>query len=528
MFKSLRVVDVPGRPTFGECCAEWVFDFVRAIFGAYDEASAKRLIAEFFLLVSKKNTKSTIAAGIMLTALIRNWRHSAELLIIAPTLEVAGNSYKPAADMVRADPELSDLLHVQDNFRKITHRITKAYLNVVAADTDSVGGKKAAFVLIDELWIFGKRAGADAMLREATGGLVARPEGFVIYLSTQSDDPPAGVFKEKLDYFRDVRDGKVVDRKKLAVLYEFPEAMLKAEAYLKPENFYVTNPNIGKSVSAEWLEEKLAEAMRGAPEGKALHLAKHLNVEIGMRLRANRWPGADHWAAATWAPSLGQPVKLTLEELLARCDVVVMGGDGGGLDDLLGLAVLGRERGTRRWLLWCRAWCFAGVLELRKELAPRLRDFQKAGDLRIVDRLGDDMEELTELAKKVKASGKLPAKNAVGVDPAGLGGVVEALNLAGILPEQIVGISQGWKLAGAIGTTERALADGTMWHAGQPLMAYCVASAKVEPKGNAKLITKQAAGTSKIDPLMATFNAVSLMSLNPQGVGVSFWDKAAA
>jgi phage terminase large subunit-like protein len=37
----------------------------------------------------------------------------------------------------------------------------------------------------------------------------------------------------------------------------------------------------------------------------------------------------------------------------------------------------------------------------------------------------------------------------------------------------------------------------------------------VEPKGNAILITKQASGSAKIDPLMATFNAVSLMALNP-------------
>ena len=513
MFKSLRVVDVAGRPTFGECADEWVFDFVRAIFGAYDAKRARRLITEFFLLISKKNTKSTIAAGVMVTALIRNWRHSAELLILAPTLEVANNAFKPAADMVRADEDLDALLSVQDNFRQITHRITKAVLKVVAADAATVGGKKAAFVLVDELWEFGKKAGADAMLREATGGRASRPEGFVIYLSTQSDDPPAGVFKAKLDYFRDVRDGRVVDPKSLAVLYEFPPAMIEARAYLEPENFYITNPNLGRSVDAEYLSDELAKAQRDGPGSVATFLSKHLNVEIGMRLRADRWPGADHWDAAA------VEIVLTLEELLARCEVVTMGGDGGGLDDLLGLAVLGREKGTRRWLLWCRAWCYELALERRKSIAPTLRDFEKAGELRIVARLGEDMAELSELARKVVTSGKLPAKSAVGLDAAGIGGIVDALNLAGVTAEQIVGVSQGWRLTGAIGTTERGLADGTIKHAGQKLMAWCVGNAKVEPRGNAKIITKAASGIGKIDPLMAAFNAVTLMSLNPAARG---------
>ena len=46
-------------------------------------------------------------------------------------------------------------------------------------------------------------------------------------------------------------------------------------------------------------------------------------------------------------------------------------------------------------------------------------------------------------------------------------------------------------------------------------MAWAVSNARVEPKGNAIVITKQASGTAKIDPLMAAFNAVAWMSANP-------------
>ncbi|HBC6019489.1 TPA: hypothetical protein KEV89_005152, partial [Escherichia coli] len=235
-------VDAPGSPTFGESCAPWVFDLVAALFGSYDAQTGVRHIKEVFILIPKKNSKSTLAAGIMMTALLLNWRQAAGYTILAPTVEVAANAFNPARDMVRRDDDLDDLCQVQTHIRTITHRVA--------------------------------------------------------------------------EYVRRIHEAELLDH--------------------------------------------------------------------------------------------------------------------------------------------------------------------------------------------------------IGIDPSGVGQILDSLAEAGIPDGIVVGISQGWKLGGAIKTTERKLAEGVLVHGGQPLMAWCVGNARVEPKGNAILITKQASGRGKIDPLMALFNAVSLMSLNPE------------
>lgn len=511
IFRQLKIVDAPGSPTFGESCAEWVFDLVRSIFGAYDADSGRRLITEWFILIPKKNSKSTIAAGIMMTAVILNWRQSAEFSVLAPTVEVANNAFAPARDMVQKDDELEVLMHVQTHIKTITHRESGAALKVLAADQNTVGGKKSVGTLVDELHLFGKMPSAENMFREALGGLASRPEGFVIWLTTQSDEPPAGVFKQKLDYARDVRDGKIIDPGFVPIIFEHPPEMVENGDCLKLENMALVNPNMGYSVDQAFLEREFRKAELAGGESFRGFLAKHANVEIGMNLRSDRWAGADFWQKQ------GKEPGLTLEQIIDRSDVIDVGIDGGGLDDLLGLAVVGRDKVTRKWLAWTHAWAHPSVLERRKQEAARFQDFAKDGDLTLVKTIGDDVADVADIVSIVYESGLL---DRVGVDPSGIGAILEALSEAGIHEDKVIGISQGWKMTGAIKTAERKMAEGVLIHGGQPMMNWCVGNAKVEPRGNAVIITKQAAGSAKIDPLMALFNAVTLMSLSPEAQNI--------
>jgi phage terminase large subunit-like protein len=532
VFKSLKAVDIAGCPRFGDVCRPWVFDFVAAVFGAYNEETGRQLINEFLLLISKKNGKSTIAAGIMVTALVLNWRQMGELTILAPTIEVARNSADPAMAMVQRDEELLEILRPIPHLKTIEHRTTGASLKIVAADSETVAGGKAGFVLIDEEWLFGKSSKAENMLREAIGGLAARPEGWVIKLSTQSDEPPAGVWKDDLIRFRDIRDGKLIAPRSLGVLYEFPTDMVKDGSYKKPENWYITNPNLDASVDRKFIHDEWEKAKRNGPKSLVGFYAKYLNIEPGIGQRSDGWAGAEYWKRQ-------DDSEITLQALIDRSEVIVVGLDGGGLDDLYGLYLIGREpqeievtveteengekivtkKRVKRWLGWGHAWCHRIVLERRQTIASVLEDFEKAGTLTIIDDTLGDVDQIVEIIKRVRDAGKLYC---VAVDPAGLGDMVDALSEARITQDNketernfVVGVSQGYGLMNAIKTAERKLANRTLIHSPSGVMDWAVGNLKIEPTATAIRATKQNAGDAKIDPVMALFDAASIMQMNP-------------
>lgn len=545
IFKSLKIVDAPGSPTMGEACRPWVFDFVGSIFGAYDAHGVcgepgRQLIRYFFLLIAKKNIKSTLAAGVMVTALVRNWRESGEFYIVAPTKEIADNSFAPARDMVQSHDTLSAILKPSAG-RVIEHRNTGAFLKVVAADSETVSGKKTIGLFNDEIWLFGKRANAGNIFREVMGGLASRPEGFVIDASTQGDNPPAGVFAQRLEKFRAIRDGKRIDKRSLGLLYEFPPSMIESGAYKDPKNFYIPNPNLNASVDEQYLLEQLAEAQQNGRSELIGFYAKHLNVQPGMAERSDSWAGVLVWER-------GIEVGLALDEILRRSEVVTIGIDGGGLDDLLGVALIGRERGTKRWLGWAHALISDIGIERRKANIEDYNRFEQQGDLTKftyvkpatidlvkqpdgswADTAGNAVvpaaiprdagrQFIFNLVKRVQDLGLLAQ---VGVDAAGIGAIVDDLGELGVTQDAstLDSVRQGIALMGAIKTIEIKLADYSFRHGGGEMLAWCVGNLRVIPTRTAMMVARDEAGFGKVDPAMALFNAAHLMGLNPEPEG---------
>lgn len=521
VFNRLKLADVPGTPTMAEAAGEWFRDIVRALFGSIlDPVTRARMIRELFLLVPKKNNKTTGGALLMLTALLLNLRPRANFIMTAPVQDVAEIAFSAASGAIQLDPVLDKKLHIRDHLKTIIHRETKAELQIMTFDPAVLTGQKVSGgALIDELHVVAKMARASSAIRQLRGGMMPYPDAFLAFITTQSEDAPAGVFRAELMKARAIRDGKQAGAM-LPVLYELPAAMQKDQAvWRNPKNWKMVTPNAGRSVSIDRLKEEFVTAENTGEAELREWASQHLNIEIGLALHSDRWAGADYWEDQARS-------EFTLDQLLARCEVVDVGIDGGGLDDLLGLAVLGRDTKTKDWVLWTHAWAHPSVLERRKSEAERFKDFARDGDLTLVDKIGDDVEEVAGIVAHVYASGKL---DKIGIDQHGIGAILDALVLAKIPTkvrgpdgkeyDRIVGISQGWKMTGAIKTTERRLAEGGLIHGGQPMMNWCTSNAKVEPRGNAVIITKQAAGFAKIDPLMATFDAVTLMSMNPPAPG---------
>ncbi|RWG36220.1 MAG: terminase large subunit [Mesorhizobium sp.] len=519
-FNRLKLPDIPGNPPLAEACGEWFREILVAFLASEDPETRERLVWELLCMVPKKNSKTTYVAALGLTALFMEEAPNRQMLIVAPSQNISERCFTQAQGMIQLDPRLAAIFKVQDHLKCITRLKTGTELNVKTFDTSIVTGEIPVLTIIDELHELGKKKGAAAVMQQIRGGGITMQGGQTLMITTQSDEQPAGIWKTELEKARRIRDGKGGSAPiMLPVLYEFPAELQKDHAYWRDRRHWkYLLPNIGRSISPQRLVEDYENNGSVTKETEQIWASQHLNIEIGVGLADEGWRGAEYW-------ELCSDETLTLDALMARSEVAVVGADGGGLDDLFGVCVIGREKVTRRWLVWSHAFAHPKVLEVRKEIAARLKDFEAEGSLTFCG-VSQYIEKIAAIAAKLRDAGLLPEKNAVGFDPNNIAAFVDALALKQIEGPMLHRLRQGTALSPALWGLEQKLSDDTISHSGLDLMNWVVGNVKVEKKGNGDMATKEAAGSAKIDPFVAMLCAAILMSWNPEATGTSFWEAA--
>lgn len=512
-FDELQLPDVPGKPKMRDACGEWFRDIVRASFGSWEPETKTRHIREIFALAPKGSSKTSYSAGMAITLMLMNNRPRAEGLFIGPTQAVSDRAYEQAVGMIDESTDLKKRFRPRDHIKTIEDLSNKSEMKVKTFDLNILTGSILIFAMLDELHLLGKNQHTAKVLRQIRGGLNKTAEGLLLITTTQSDEIPAGAFSRELLTARMMRDGKFKGqnvRSMLPILYEFPPLIARNQALWEdPANWPMVMPNLGKSVHLSDLVPDWQTEKAKTEQDRKIWASQHLNIEIGVGMKSDGWPGADFWERR-------EDETLTLETLIERSEVIVVGIDGGGLDDLFGFTALGREKDTKRWLSWSHAWCHEGVLDRRQTIAAQLQDFSDDEELTIVD---DELKDLADIVAKISMIDEAGVLACVAIDSEGpYGEFVDALALIDVTEEndKVVGIGQGYKLMNAIKTAERKLANGTLIHAPSGLMDWCVGNVRIEPTATAIRATKQNAGDAKIDPVMALFDAVTVMIGNPE------------
>lgn len=267
----------------------WQEDDIRAVFGWRHDTTLARLVREWFMAEARKNGKSTEVSGLALGLLVLDNEPVAEIYGCAGDKDQAKLCHEQAKQMVLASPELNNRLEVYRDV--IVDPATWSTYKAISADAGTKHGLNPHGVLFDELHVQRSRDLWDTM----TTAQASRRQPLTIAMTTAGDDKDS-ICWEVWDHARAVRDGEIHRPDLHVSIHEVPEdADWRDEA-----NWKLANPNLGVSVSLEYLraEARKAEAIPGRQfTFRRLHLNQW--VEGGQV-----WLPVDLWDAAEYAIDL--------------------------------------------------------------------------------------------------------------------------------------------------------------------------------------------------------------------------------
>lgn len=259
-----------GRPLLLE---PWAKRILGDVFGTLRE-DGQRQYRRVYTEIPRKNGKSTVAAGVALYLLMADNEAGAEVYSAASDRTQAAIVFEIAKSMVESSPLLSKELKTYRN--TIVHPKSESTYKVLSAEAYSKHGFNAHGIVFDELHAQPNRDLWD-VLCTSTG---ARRQPLVWAITTAGYDRES-ICWEQHEYARQIIDGVIEDPS----FYPFLSAADEDDDWTSPEVWKKANPNLGISVSEEYLWQE-CERAKNTPSYQNTFRRLHLNQWTAQNCRA--------------------------------------------------------------------------------------------------------------------------------------------------------------------------------------------------------------------------------------------------
>ena len=267
----------------------WQKAMLSAIFGIVDE-NGSRQFREILLVVARKNGKSLIATGIANYIFRVEGGYGARVFCLAPKLEQADIIYNSVWQMIQLDPEWqeqkelsleTDTQHrkIHDSSMMARHRQTdlaipgtNSTVKKIAFSAKKSDGFNPSLTICDEVASWQGDQGLK-QYEVMKSGMGARPEGLMLSCTT-SGYVNDSIYDELIKRSTRFLLGDSKERRLLPFLYMIDDI----EKWNDINELRKSNPNLGVSVSVDYLLEEIAIA-EGSLSKKAEFITKYCNIK---------------------------------------------------------------------------------------------------------------------------------------------------------------------------------------------------------------------------------------------------------
>ena len=452
-------------------------DIIDPLFGWHDK-SGRRRYRSAAILTPKKMGKSTLMSALAIWFLIGEREPGAEVISAACDRQQAAIIAREAAAMVRASPELSQVLEVIDSRNTILHRASNSRYTVISADSFRAEGINASAVLLDEA-----HAQRDTRLYDALRYAGAsRRSPMVISISTAGyDRSPNALWWQLWQYAEKVQADPAHDPTFFGKIYKADD---DPATWFDEAQWFKANPSLGHTIS---LESFRADAVQARQNPAALNQWARYRINVPTEADS-RWFSPEVWAAC------GSPVKPLGNR---RC---YLGLDLASNRDFTAAVAWFRDPDNfREWDIDCLFWFPAdAVAERERRDRIPLTQWIREGWVRTTPGVRLDHDAV---AADILDYAKNHNVQQVCADPWNLGAIASRLQSGGL---DVVEIRQSvGYLSAPSKLFESLVHEKRIRHGGNPVLSWMASNVQllIDPSGNIK--PDKGRSTEKIDGIVA-------------------------